>query len=126
MRQLLLVVCLALGIQPVLAQVDPFVGTWTVTWQDTERSQEATLVVTESGGGSWRTLRKIAAAWADPCIGRQVPISVVESGTNERYVWLKFDKALQGCRDATIRLRLADDGSVTGLRGQYRLTLKRQ
>jgi hypothetical protein len=90
-----------------------FVGTWKVTWHGAKKPQEAKLVITDSGG-TWRTYD---SSRNNPCIGREVPISVKVQSPGEVAIDLKFSEALAGCSNSIVTLKRVDDRNLQGFRG---------
>lgn len=108
---------------PCLAQVPaPFVGRWKVAWEYETRSYEASMTVTEAGG-TWQTARLDSR---NVCAGREVAMKLESSSEDRAQFKLMFSDVIPGCPDPTVRLKLAPDGSVTGTRSQYPLTMERQ
>lgn len=103
-------------ISPVLAQSEnPFLGKWTVTWENKEgRPLQANVVITETGG-TWQTLvrRKL-----DPCVGTAAPIEVKSVSPKEMRFTARHSEVLTGCKDTNVKLQLQSDGTITGTRGQ--------
>jgi hypothetical protein len=113
----------AAGSPPAFAQVAaPFVGAWKVSWQPDRRKYDAVMTVTENGG-SWQTY---AQSQVNPCVGREVPMKVETATSNEVKFLLQFAEAIPGCPNATVILKAAADGTVTGTRSKFELTLSRQ
>jgi len=100
----------------------PFVGTWKATWQTEKKSYEAVMTVTDTGG-TWQT------AYADkynPCAGREVPMKVESSSATAVQFQLQFSEVMHGCQNVNVALKIAPDGTVTGTRSKYELTLRRK
>ena len=79
------------------AQTTPsvWVGTWKVNWPNAQgRVQEAKMVVTEGGAGTWQTYTR---AMDNPCVGREVPIHVEQATGTDARIQLKFADTLS-CR----------------------------
>lgn len=109
----------------ISAQTPSFwVGTWKVTWPNTQgKVQEAKMVVTESGAGSWQTYTR---ALDNPCIGREVPIQVEQAGDGSARILLKFGDAIAGCTNSTVELKVGDNKAVTGTRGKQAISLEKR
>ena len=108
-----------------LAQTPSFwVGTWKVSWPNAQgRVQEAKMVVTEGGAGSWQTYTR---ALDNPCIGKEVPIQVEQASDSEARILLKFADAVAGCANSSVELKVGDNKAVTGVRGRLPLTLEKR
>ena len=105
------------------AQTSPsFTGSWKVAWQGEKRLEEATLVILDDGGGTWKTS---TSSRMNNCVGMAVPIAVKKIADDEATVKLKFSEVLTGCIDSTLKLKLIDDKTMTGTRGKFDLTISR-
>jgi hypothetical protein len=100
----------------------PFVGTWKASWQTDKKSYDAVMKVTESGG-SWQTFTQDRN---NPCVGREVPIKVELADPTDVKLVLLFSEVIPGCSNATVTLKAASDGTVTGMRSKFVLTLAKQ
>jgi hypothetical protein len=101
-----------------------WVGTWKVTWPNAQgRVQEARLVVTEAGAGSWQTHTR---ALDNPCIGKEVPIQVEKATDTEAKILLKFGDSIAGCTNSSVNLKVGENQAVTGTRGKLPLTLEKR
>lgn len=109
---------------PANAQVAAtFHGHWKASWQTDNRSYEATMFVTETGG-TWQAAVRYRN---NVCAGREVPMKLESSNPTEARFVLQFSEVIPGCPNATVALEAAPDGSVTGVRsGKYALSLVRQ
>jgi hypothetical protein len=96
-----------------------FVGTWKATWQTDKKSYEAVMTVTETGG-TWQTA---TLDKNNPCAGREVPMKVESSSATEVQLQLRFSEVMTGCQNVNVALKVASDGTVTGTRSKYDLTL---
>lgn len=106
--------------QSTLAQVSaPFVGTWSATWQTEKKSYDAEMTLTPTGG-TWRTTTHNRN---NACAGREVPIKVVAASETELQLVLQFSEVLTGCPNASVSLKSAPDGTVTGTRSKFELKL---
>lgn len=101
---------------------NPFFGKWKAEWQSAKKMEESHFTIDDKGG-SWRTL---SHSRNDPCAGKEVPIQIENSSPEAMTLKLKFSEALPGCTDATVRLKRADDGSVSGKRGKADLVLTKE
>ena len=109
----------------VSAQTAPFwVGTWKINWPGAQgRVNEAKMVVTEAGAGSWQTYTR---ALDNPCVGKEVPIQVEQASDTEAKIVLKFADAIAGCANSTVELKVGDNKTVTGTRGKQAITLEKR
>jgi hypothetical protein len=125
MKLRLVLLLLVFGIHASLsAQTSlSFTGSWKVAWQGEKRLEEATLVIAEDGGGTWRTA---TSSRTNNCVGKEVPISLKKTADNEATVKLKFSEVLPGCADSTLKLKLLDEKSMSGTRGKFDLTAVRE
>lgn len=98
-----------------------FIGHWQAQWQTDRQSYSAELEVTDTGG-SWQTA---TSSRANPCFGRKVPLRHDRVTPNSLDITLMFSDVIQGCKNATVKLQLDDQGKVTGQRSGYDLTLTR-
>jgi hypothetical protein len=107
------------------AQTPAFwVGTWKVNWPGAHgRVNEAKMVVTEAGIGSWQTFTR---ALDNPCIGKEVPIQVEQASDTEAKIVLKFADAIAGCANSTVELKVGDNKTVSGTRGKQPITLEKR
>ena len=125
MRSLFALVFVALSSSAGLAfaqPASPFHGTWAVTWEGKKQVYEARLVLA-AGGGTWKTA---AREKNNPCVGREVPVKPESATADEARLVLAFSEAIPGCKDLTVVLKAAPGGAVTGVRGEFELTLKRE
>lgn len=120
----LMLLCMAvLSGGPACAQVAaPFIGAWKATWQTDKRSYEALMTVTDNGG-SWQTS---VLGHANVCAGREVPMKVESASPSVVKFVLQFAEVIPGCPNATVTLKVAPDGTVTGTRSKFELTLVKQ
>lgn len=114
---------LALGAALALAQTvpKPFLGNWKVEWQTERQSYSAVMEVTETGG-SWQTA---ATSRANPCWGRKVPMRHDSVTPCSLDITLMFSDVIADCKNATVKLRLDDQGNVSGKRSGFDLQMKR-
>jgi hypothetical protein len=101
---------------------NPFLGKWKVTWEGAKKILQATLII-DGSGGSWQTLDH---SRVDPCVGKEVPIAIQSSSADAMTIKLKFSEVLQGCSDATVKLKRVDDKTIAGTRGKADLVLSRE
>lgn len=120
----LTLLCMAATIgNPAFAQVSaPFIGSWKAAWQTDKRSYDALMNVTEKGG-TWQTYVRNQN---NPCAGREVPMKIESAAPTEVKFVLQFSETIPGCPNATVTLKAAPDGKVTGMRSKFELTLARQ
>lgn len=106
-----------------LAQLGaPYVGQWRASWAAEQRSYEADVEITPSGG-SWRTA---VTSRTNPCVGRPVPMKIEASSAEEVRMTLAFADAIPGCPNTFVVLRPGPEGTLTGNRsGRYELKLVR-
>ena len=113
---------LVLATTPAFAQVPaPFVGVWKATWATDKKSYEALMTVTNAGG-TWQTA---ARDGNNPCVGREVPMKIESSTATEVLFLLQFSEVITGCPNVKVSLKAAPDGSITGTRSKFELTLVR-
>ena len=121
-RQLALWLLLSTASTLALAQVaKPFLGKWSVEWQTDRQRYDAVMVITESGG-TWQTYIRRRS---NPCAGREVQMQHDKVTVDTLEMTLKFEDAIPGCRNARVRLKVDDQGTVTGKRSDHELQLKR-
>ncbi len=120
----LTLLCIAATISiPAFAQVSaPFIGSWKAAWQTDKRSYDALMNVTEQGG-TWQTYVRNQN---NPCAGREVPMKVESAAPTEVKLVLQFSETIPGCPNVTVTLKATPDGTVTGMRSKFELTLARQ
>ena len=132
-RNVVLLMLMAVSTFVLAQSPNPFVGTWKVTWeqqtrgigvvQGGSRDFEAEMIIAVSGG-SWKTLG--ASRRDDPCVGKEVPIAIDKQTDDEIHVRLKFSEVVSGCTDSTVRLKRVDDKKLTGTRGKAEVTATKQ
>lgn len=106
-----------------LAQVPAqFVGSWKATWQTDKKHYEATMSVTEQGG-VWQTY---VSNQNNPCAGREVAMKLESATPAEVKFILQFSQIIPGCSNASVTLKAAPDGTITGTRSKFDLKLVRQ
>jgi len=121
-RQAGLCLLLLLASPCVVAQAAaPFVGRWNVAWKTEQRSYEAVMIVTETGG-TWQTF---IHRRSNPCAGREVQLQHDKATPNSLEMTLKFEDTIPGCKNVRVRLQVDDKGTVTGKRSDHELQLKR-
>lgn len=109
-----------LSCMEAMAQVPaPMVGTWSATWQTDNRSYDATMTVTASGG-TWQTATRNRT---NACAGREVPMKLESSTPSSAEFTLMFSEVLAGCANAKVALNVGPDGKVTGTRSKFELAL---
>jgi len=112
-----------LMIHPAHGQVPaPFVGTWKAAWQTEKKAYEAVMTVTDTGG-TWQTA---TLDKNNPCAGREVPMKVESSSATAIRLQLRFSEIMTGCQNVNVELKLGPDGSVTGTRSKYELSLTKK
>ncbi|MCA0242681.1 MAG: hypothetical protein LCI02_17665 [Proteobacteria bacterium] len=116
------ILCLAASALASAQTPSAFLGTWTVTWDGGKRPQQARLVITESGG----TWKQAASTKLDPCLGREVPVSLEGVDGDAATIHLKFSEALPGCTDVKIKVRKLNDKALAGTRGQAEVAFARE
>jgi hypothetical protein len=107
-----------------LAQVPvakPFLGKWSVQWQTDQATYDAVMTITETGG-TWQTY---IHRRSNPCAGREVQMQHDKVTADTLEMTLKFEDAIPGCRNARVRLKADDKGTVSGKRSEYELRLER-
>jgi hypothetical protein len=117
---------LLLTVASVFAQVpSALIGNWVIHWAD-HRPERSVLIVTDSGG-TWQTQISEVESYLhkDPCIGRRVPIAVQPLQESQFLVRLKFSAVIAGCSDASLKVGIGGDGSISGMRGKHPLTFVR-
>ena len=115
--------CLLINVTIANAEsTNPFYGKWKAEWQGAKKMEESRFTIDDKGG-SWKTL---SSSRSNPCVGKEVPIRIENSSPDAMTLKLKFSEALLGCADATVRLKRADDGSVSGKRGKADLVLTKE
>ena len=102
------------------AQDSPFLGNWTVTWEGKKQAYEARLQL-GAQGGTWKTSSREKN---NPCVGREVPVKIDATTADQAQLTLAFSEAIPGCKDSKVLLK-AGPGGITGTRGEFELTLKR-
>jgi hypothetical protein len=121
-RQHIVAIVLAASSYAALAQTAiPSAGDWKANWQYLGRPLQAKLVISGSGG-TWQSLSSLRT---DPCVGREVPMSIESSSVDEITLKLKYSESLRGCADATIVLKRIDDKTYMGKRGDGDLKLSK-
>lgn len=113
---------LLLGAQAHSQVAAPFVGSWKATWQTDKKSYDAVMTVSDTGG-TWQTA---TLDKSNPCAGREVPMKVESSSATEVQFQLRFSDVMSGCQNVNVALKLAPDGTVTGTRSKYELTLHKK
>ena len=103
---------IALGYALVLAQSsNPYVGTWSASYQNASgKSRQGTVVVSEQGG----TWDMDVASRDNPCTGRSVPIEVQRATSDDLVFAIRRSKALPGCKDGLAAFKRVDDRTLEG------------
>lgn len=123
-QNFILLTLMVIGTSVVAQSPNPFVGTWTVTWEGVSKGRgaiqqsrdfEAELII-EPSGGSWKTFG--ATRGTDACAGKEVAVVIEKQTDNEIDLRLKFSEVASGCTDARVRLKRVDDKTLTGIRGK--------
>jgi hypothetical protein len=96
-----------------------FVGNWKGSWQTEARTYEAAIAITTTGG-TWQTATRNQN---NPCAGREIPIKVESSTATSAQFVLQFSEVIAGCQNVKVTMILNADGTVTGTRSRYELTL---
>ena len=119
-----MLICLAAATgNPATAQITaPFLGSWKANWQTDRKTYDAVMNVTDKGG-TWQTYTRDKN---NPCAGREVPMKIESSGPSEVQLLLQFSEVIPGCSNPTVTLKAAPDGTVTGMRSKFELTLVKQ
>ena len=122
-RKLILLPFIILPLITTAQTPSAFVGSWKVTWEGDKRQHEARLVLAESGGGSWKTF---AQKKGNPCMGREVPVSIEGLSQDTIVLKLKFSEAIAGCTDSSVTLKRLNDKAISGSREDVALTIVRE
>lgn len=116
---LLLGTCLLGTVMAAAGQVPAGLqGPWRITWQAETKVFEASVTLTAEGG-VWRTA---TMSKQNPCAGREVSMKLESATDQEAQFVLPYSQVIGGCKDVTVVLKLAPDGSVTGTRNKFQLT----
>lgn len=121
LSNLFLVVALAFTSSLSAQTTDRFDGNWVVTWDGKSALLEAKLEIAQDKG-TWQTYSRQKN---DPCVGREVPIRVDERTESSLKMTLRFSEVIPGCKDAKVSLVAAQDGSISGVRGNAELKVTR-
>jgi hypothetical protein len=107
--------------------LNPYNGTWIAKFQDKRGgAQEAELVVKDDGG-TWKIWGTPRDTKRNPCIGRDLPITVGLASAAGLAFRIEGSKALTGCPDGRVTLKRVDDKTLEGQFGDGRtLTLVRE
>lgn len=97
---------LPVGAQPV----NPYSGSWTVSFDGPKTADLEGTVVVKDDGGTWKVL---ARDRKNPCVGREAPITVQTASADELIFEINRSKVLAGCKDWTLKFRKVDDKSLT-------------
>jgi hypothetical protein len=110
--QLLALVAATLFCSALLAQkASPFEGKWTGTLQTAGGRGLPIEAVFDAAGGKWRI---VASSKENPCMNRDLPLTITNQSAVELVFALNGSKALAGCSDATIALKLIDTKTLEG------------
>ena len=107
-----LLLLLVLGVPLAIAQtLNPYNGTWVVSFDGKSTADLEGKVIVADGGGTWKVL---ARSTKNPCIGREAPIAVQSSSADELVIEVNRSKVLSGCKDFTFRFKKIDDKTLEG------------
>lgn len=104
--------------------LDPFFGSWRVTWQWPNRVVEADLHL-GAEGSSWQTIG-LGPSRDDPCASRKTPVSLKAKDETHAVLTLRYSEVLTGCIDRTVHMNLTSTNTATGRRGTTDLAFKRE
>lgn len=106
---------------------NPYNGKWLAKFQDKRGgAQEAELSVKDDGG-TWKVWGTSRDTKRNPCIGRDLPITVKLASTEGLAFRIEGSKVLAGCPDGSVTLKRVDDKTLEGQFGDGRtLTLVRE
>ena len=97
------------------AQAQPLLdGTWKATFA-TEGSEGREATVTIDGlTGSWTTHARSTKDKKDVCVGRPLPMTLLDSGSSTVTLRVDASTVVQGCRDRKARLTRVDARTLEG------------
>jgi hypothetical protein len=116
----MMLTCMLLSSTAFSQTTTAYDGKWKVTWEK-PRPMEAALVIS-GGTGTWKAL---VSNRDNPCVGREVPISVQSSTAEDLKISLDFSKALPGCLDSEVEFKRIDDSTLKGKRAGTDVTAVR-
>ena len=106
---------------------NPFNGTWHAKFQDKRGGAQAAELIVKDDGGTWKVWGTSHDTKRNPCIGRDLPITVKRASTEELAFRIEGSKVLAGCPDGNVTLKRVDDQRLEGQFGDGRmLTLVRE
>lgn len=89
-------------------------GRWRATFA-TQGNEDRQATVTIDGlKGSWRTHARDAQDSRDPCIGREWPLVLSDSGSSTVSLRIEASKVVPACKDRQARLTLVDLETMEG------------
>jgi hypothetical protein len=85
-------------------QTATLLGTWSGTYKGRGSELGVTMIVKETGG-TWTFSPIGATGQRNPCVGKSLPVVVKSRTDTELVIEIEGARVLQGCLDATVRLR---------------------
>jgi hypothetical protein len=92
-------------------QTGPFEGKWNGTMQIGGGRSLPIEASFDTTGGKWRIT---VSNRENPCMNRDLPLSITSQSQSELVFALNGSKVLVGCSDATIALKLIDNKTLEG------------
>jgi hypothetical protein len=92
-------------------QTNPFEGKWSGTLQTAGGRGLPIEAVFDAVGGKWRI---VASSKENLCMNRDLPLTITSQSAAELVFALHGSKALAGCSDTTISLKLIDTKTLEG------------
>jgi hypothetical protein len=111
--RILATMCLTLAASAIAQETNPYNGTWHAEFESAAQGAklEGTVVIKDQGG-TWDML---ARKGNNPCVGREVPITMQKASADELVFEINRSKALPGCNDGIAKLKRTDDKTLEGV-----------
>ncbi|MBT2303910.1 hypothetical protein J7E70_26050 [Variovorax paradoxus] len=107
----------------VIAQANPFNGTWLATFKTERGIDRDGTVVVENDGGSWDMN---VPSRNNPCFGRKAPIEIQKATPEELVFVVARSKALTGCNDTRMVMKVIDAKTLKGTFNGSEFTLTKK
>ncbi|MEO8145157.1 MAG: hypothetical protein ABI654_13170 [Betaproteobacteria bacterium] len=124
-RAYLFALGLALAPTGLVAQeANPYNGTWVGKYTTPKGAPRTVVLVLSGSGGTWKNHVRIKQ---NPCLGREMPVTVARATATDLMIGIDGSKFLPGCKDFRARFSNAGGNAIEGRIGKMgKLTLVRQ
>lgn len=92
-------------------EASQFNGEWMAHFDNASDQRQQIKLTIADQGGSWHAYR---GGMRNPCVRRDIPISVERKNSSEILVQVKAEEFLQGCPNSTLSLRLTAPDKLEG------------